>query len=56
MLLLPVIFFFLLGLAFGFVELWARIARIGLWICLPLLLIFAAYEDAKTWRSVAERN
>lgn len=56
MLLLPVIFFFLLGLAFGFVDPWARIARIGLWICLPLLLIFAAYEDAKTWRSVAERN
>jgi hypothetical protein len=50
MLLLPAIFFFLLGLAFGFVEPWAQVARVGLWICLPLLLVFAAYEDAKTWR------
>jgi hypothetical protein len=50
MLLLPTIFFFLLGLAFGFVEPWALVARISFWICLPLLLVFAAYEDAKTWR------
>ena len=50
MLLLPVIFFFLLGLGFGFGEPWAQIARIALWICLPPLLIFGAYEDAKIWR------
>ena len=50
MLLLPAIFFFILGVWLGFAEPWAQIARIGLWICLPLLLLFAAYEDAKTWR------
>ena len=49
-LLLPAIFFFAIGLWFGFVEPWAQVARIGLWIFLPLLLIFSAFEDAKTWR------
>ena len=56
MLLLPAIFFFGLGLWFGFSEPWAQVAHIGLWICLPLLLAFAAYQDAKVWKGERVAN
>jgi hypothetical protein len=47
---LPAIFFFAVGLWFGFIEPWPQVARIGLWISLPVLLALSAYRDAKIWK------
>jgi len=49
-LLLPAIFLFYLGVGLSFGEPWAQIARVVLWICIPLLVAFGVYQDAKAWK------
>jgi hypothetical protein len=54
LLLLPMIFFFLIGFWFEFAEPWARMGRVALWICLPILLSITAFQDLKTWNRSVE--
>jgi uncharacterized membrane protein len=50
-LIVPTLFFLVMGFLFGFVEPWLTSFHIGTWIIVPILLVLTAHQDFKAWHT-----